>query len=227
MCEQYTQLPLVAEIKRCSRCGETKPFAAFHRHARSRDGYHSYCKHCSSAHAAAWYVDNIERVHAKESVYRAANRDKARARSVARSVAKKEAIAAQQAAWYAKNKERVSVRGAAYYAANKEKVAARTATWRAANPHKTRAKSSRYRARKRGVPVLTFTAAQWQELIDEYLGRCAYCGCKPDVLTQDHVIPLSRGGNHTKENIVPACVSCNSSKRAKLLSEWKRPIKES
>lgn len=38
-------------------------------------------------------------------------------------------------------------------------------------------------------------------------------------LTMDHVIPLSRGGDHSIDNIVPSCFSCNASKGNKLLSE--------
>ncbi len=32
-------------------------------------------------------------------------------------------------------------------------------------------------------------------------------GCGADWLTQDHITPLSEGGNHTLSNIVPACLS--------------------
>ncbi len=47
--------------------------------------------------------------------------------------------------------------------------------------------------------------------------RCAYCGMKAD--TVDHVIPRSRGGDHSWENCVAACSSCNHRKADKLLSE--------
>lgn len=30
----------------------------------------------------------------------------------------------------------------------------------------------------------------------------------------DHVIPLSRGGPHTADNLVPSCISCNRAKHA-------------
>ncbi|MDB4875733.1 MAG: hypothetical protein JWM41_2179 [Gemmatimonadetes bacterium] len=36
----------------------------------------------------------------------------------------------------------------------------------------------------------------------------------------DHVIPISRGGSHTRENVVPACRSCNSKKGDLMLLEW-------
>ncbi|MFN8509006.1 MAG: HNH endonuclease [Deinococcaceae bacterium] len=40
---------------------------------------------------------------------------------------------------------------------------------------------------------------------------CQYCGKKTD-LTLDHVVPRSRGGPHTWENVVTACRSCNQRK---------------
>lgn len=44
--------------------------------------------------------------------------------------------------------------------------------------------------------------------------RCQYCGEKfaSEQLTFDHVIPRSRGGTTTWENIVAACEQCNSRK---------------
>lgn len=40
---------------------------------------------------------------------------------------------------------------------------------------------------------------------------CQYCGNNKN-LTLDHVIPRSRGGQHTWNNVVAACERCNSSK---------------
>jgi 5-methylcytosine-specific restriction endonuclease McrA len=50
---------------------------------------------------------------------------------------------------------------------------------------------------------------------------CQYCGCVPpkDELTIDHVIPRSRGGKSTWENVVLACMKCNTRKGNRLLSE--------
>ena len=41
---------------------------------------------------------------------------------------------------------------------------------------------------------------------------CQYCGSTKSGLTVDHVIPRSRGGTSTWENIVAACASCNRKK---------------
>lgn len=48
--------------------------------------------------------------------------------------------------------------------------------------------------------------------------ECQYCGSKKD-LTLDHVIPRSRGGQDTWENLVSCCTKCNLKKGNQLLSE--------
>ncbi|MEO0679383.1 MAG: HNH endonuclease, partial [Pseudomonadota bacterium] len=51
-------------------------------------------------------------------------------------------------------------------------------------------------------------------LRDEF--TCQYCGAKGD-LTFDHVIPRSRGGRTTWENVVASCGPCNLRKGSRLL----------
>lgn len=53
-------------------------------------------------------------------------------------------------------------------------------------------------------------------------GICHYCRrrFKPADLTMDHVIPLARGGESTKENIVPCCRDCNAKKRYLMPAEF-------
>ncbi|MBF2067894.1 MAG: HNH endonuclease [Calothrix sp. C42_A2020_038] len=47
---------------------------------------------------------------------------------------------------------------------------------------------------------------------------CQYCGSSKH-LTLDHVIPRSRHGSHTWDNVVTACERCNSKKGDKMPSE--------
>ena len=54
--------------------------------------------------------------------------------------------------------------------------------------------------------------------------QCQYCGARED-LTFDHVIPRSKGGRTTWENVVAACSPCNLRKGNRLPSEirmWPR-----
>ena len=48
---------------------------------------------------------------------------------------------------------------------------------------------------------------------------CSYCGGEQS-LSADHLIPSSRGGLNTGDNLVWACRSCNSSKGARDFLEW-------
>jgi 5-methylcytosine-specific restriction endonuclease McrA len=41
---------------------------------------------------------------------------------------------------------------------------------------------------------------------------CQYCGKETKQLTLDHILPRYRGGEHTWENVVGACVPCNRRK---------------
>ncbi|HET7237232.1 MAG TPA: HNH endonuclease [Actinomycetota bacterium] len=46
---------------------------------------------------------------------------------------------------------------------------------------------------------------------------CQYCGAAAENL--DHVIPRSRGGGHTWDNVVAACRRCNTRKENRLIED--------
>ena len=66
---------------------------------------------------------------------------------------------------------------------------------------------------------------EWLEIQAAWHDRCAYCGVHaPGELTMDHVIPVSRGGDSSVENITPACGkrhnNCNARKAARTGMEF-------
>ncbi len=80
-----------------------------------------------------------------------------------------------------------------------------------------------YRAR-RDEAVGTFT---WQEFFEKCTAqdwKCTYCGLEKP-LTVDHMIPLSKGGSNSIDNITPACLTCNCSKGDKTYDEYIDRIK--
>lgn len=103
----------------------------------------------------------------------------------------------------------------------REAMRQRSAEWRKKNRHRASEARHRRRIRLREHGVFEFTERDWNRLVARYRGCCAYCGEKCGRLQREHVIPVSRGGRHSAGNILPACQSCNSSKKAKLLSEWR------
>ena len=72
----------------------------------------------------------------------------------------------------------------------------------------------------RNGDVRTVTDRDWRRLCARYNNCCAYCGeAKP--LAMDHIVPVTRGGRHAIGNLLPACRSCNSRKRTRLIVEWR------
>lgn len=92
------------------------------------------------------------------------------------------------------------------------------------NPEAYRIKVRSYvkarKARKKGAVICDFTHKQWETMKEHHNFQCFYCKETPEQLTQDHMIPLSRGGAHTEANIVPACMICNTRKGARTTEEF-------
>lgn len=80
-----------------------------------------------------------------------------------------------------------------------------------------REKRKQYREqRQRGVDRVPLEGQEI--LLEDFDNKCAYCGGPTE--TWDHIVPVSRGGKTTPGNVVPACLSCNSSKSNKDVFEW-------
>lgn len=103
-----------------------------------------------------------------------------------------------------------------------EKLSLANSAYKKSHPEKVRQWNEKRRALQYDkTPIAELlTEAQWRDILDQYRHRCAYCGKKSERLTMDHVIPLSKGGKHSANNVVPACQHCNSSKGAKTPEEW-------
>ncbi len=63
------------------------------------------------------------------------------------------------------------------------------------------------------------TLGEWEDLKAQYNWTCPSCRkSEPEIkLTEDHIIPLSKGGSCNIENIQPLCHSCNCKKHTKII----------
>ena len=141
--------------------------------------------------------------------------------------------------WHIRNRERRLEAAKKWYKENKEHIRERTKKFREENWDIFLEHNRMYRKTEMGKAYVqrsgiarrtrmngainTLTAEEWKDILKQYDYKCAYCGKSildlPDGLVRDHVIPISRGGDNTKENVVLACRSCNASKGVRLVSE--------
>lgn len=146
--------------------------------------------------SAKYRLKHREQIAAYRATYRATHQDERR-----------QAKAQDRA----NHPERVKDAAARWYKRHREEVKAYCKAYRQTHKAERAVSKTRRRAIRHGLPA-TLTAEQWQAIKRLYKHRCAYCDTRGVKLTQDHVIPLSKGGGTIALNIVPACGSCNSKK---------------
>lgn len=118
----------------------------------------------------------------------------------------------------------------AYRAANPERLAewakspqrlAKSSEWRRKPEVKLQMLINQHAqlARDHGV-FSDFTVQDWLDLLEEFDHACAYCHKRDTRMEIEHMTPLSRGGANHRDNVVPACRSCNSRKSSRTLLEF-------
>lgn len=193
------------ETKVCYSCKRSLPATTeyFSKHSKERDGLRGQCKECKAKEAKRYRAEHREQRLAYNKQY------KTNHPGFIRMVKRRR---------YQKCREVISEQGKRYYQKNREIILAKTKEYRQENPEMIRLQSHRREARKRDLPH-TLTVKQWREIKSIFNNSCAYCGEKKP-LTQDHFFPLSKGGEYTRNNIIPACKTCNSSKNANEPFSW-------
>ena len=91
--------------------------------------------------------------------------------------------------------------------------------WKRNNKDKVNFHTRNRRYRLKGASG-SHTFQQWEDLKEKYDHTCVCCKLQEPyiVLTEDHIMPISRGGTNYIDNIQPLCVSCNSIKYTKILN---------
>jgi 5-methylcytosine-specific restriction endonuclease McrA len=216
-------------VKACSKCGLLLPLSEFSPDKRTALGVGSQCKRCNrermreygkkrkaerAAYNNAYRQANREKLLASNKAWRKANAEVIKAARRAKYPTIRDQAIAYQISYRETHREYINARGRRWYRNNVAHVREYGRYWRKKNPDKFMAHIKQRRALKCGAREGGLTAEQWRRIKEAYGHRCVYC-CKPfQRLTQDHVIPLSKGGSHTKDNVVPACTRCNCKKWA-------------
>lgn len=210
------------EIRKCKRCGKTKPIGSFPKRY-NRPGLREWT--CCMCKKRGWITADPERAKAKKHV----EGMRRRARSKGMTVDEYDALMAAKHGPKADGRIRIDGVLMKKFPANRTKCPVlrfnphldylvnrdhhleRSRIWSKLNPGKALIKKQRRRFRLAGV-TNSLTDYQWQIIQERFDHRCAYCGRRVK-LTMDHVTPISKGGSHTVQNVVPACISCNCRKR--------------
>lgn len=116
-----------------------------------------------------------------------------------------------------------------FYARNAESQKIRSTQWRSENRDAVRKHRMDSHYRNYDSDILRMNARRAKVkaflVIDKDAKRimsqpCVECGVAEN-LHLDHIIPLSRGGQHAVGNLQMLCASCNLSKNNKTMIEWR------
>ena len=125
---------------------------------------------------------------------------------------------ASSARYYEKHKERSYAAARKWVSENPERRKASLAKYHAAHPEVARENRRRRRARLRGAVTEVFSDA---EIFERDGWVCGICGQSidpnlryPDPASPslDHIVPLSRDGDHTRTNVQASHLGCNRRK---------------
>ena len=207
----------------CTKCGEQRNEGDFYKrpdgrlrrpckscHHQSRRQYQSKHRERSRQWRAAhremrreynrqWYEANAERERAHQRRWRAANREAVREQQRQYRVVHREARREYHGRWYKANAE-----------AKREAVR----QWHKAHPEQSREQGALRRARKKNAPFIERIGRAYVFQRDR--GRCHICGKKVDPKDWhlDHLVSLSRSGDHSYRNVAVSHPECNLKKGA-------------
>lgn len=134
-------------------------------------------------------------------------------------------IAQYQKSYRQENKDSIRQSKHDWKKRNKSKVKLSRKRYQSNNKLTRNINLIRYRSRKRSVSHIPYDKAQVTALFEKCDNKCVYCYknfnfSEKGTRQLDHFLPISKGGHDALYNLLPACISCNSSKRDNNPHEW-------
>jgi 5-methylcytosine-specific restriction endonuclease McrA len=193
-------------MRKCTRCGEIKPEAEFHRQGKrnGKQRRRSDCRDCCNAAQRTPHGKQARR----ERTRRWAERNPR-----------------YQKDWYQRNRARVLAKVHAYQEADPARYRRQQVESRARHPKTQVRIQAGYRARKRGAFIEDVDPAVVYQM---HGGMCGICKeFINDDFEVDHVVPLGREGVHGYVNVQPAHMRCNRVKHDHLETELSDELRAS
>ena len=154
-------------------------------------------------------IKNREQIKASRKRYHAENREQ---------------IAERYKQYYAENQDRRQEYAKQYHIENRDGLAVKQKQYRKDHSEEISRKNAKRRAIKSKATIgdhadIVAWEKQWRS---KKTVTCHWCSkrIKTADVHVDHVVPLSKGGAHSVENLCVSCETCNLSKHAKLPDVW-------
>ncbi len=169
-------------MKTCTKCKVEKPEAEFHSDKTRTDGLFPHCRECNAVACRAYRARNLERLQQYDRD-RYHDDPARKADTIARTKRYREA-----------DPEKRKPSDRRYYEANKDRW---LDYW--------------HRRKARMANAEEIEKIDRGYIISRDRGICHLCGKQvpPDLIELDHLVPISKGGNHTKDNLRVSCRHCN------------------
>lgn len=189
------------ETKICTKCGRELPATEeyFYKKSAKKDGLKAYCKDCSKKYHKEWAKNHKDERKEYQTQYKKEWRSSEENKEYENKIRRQH---------YKTHKKEFAEYFKQKYIKEKQN----------GNYDKYVMNAQKRLAIKRKLKS-TLTLKQWKQIKIKFNNKCAYCG-EELPLQQEHFIPLSKGGEYTIHNIIPACRSCNCSKNNKDFFEW-------
>lgn len=172
-------------------------------------------------------LNNGEAIRQKDAVYRAAHRKTLSTQARERYHKDGELNRARKRLRYKANKAEMRAYQIAYlqkYYATKirPKALQRYKRYRTTHPEKASMDRVIRHARKSAVKVDSHATVFIRFVRSRKTIACYYCGTQTTGRKAhiDHIVALSKLGNHTSDNLCASCPTCNLSKNSRSLTEW-------
>jgi|SRR5579884_1269984 len=185
--------PPLPHSKICPRCNNEYPLEEFPLDRSKKDGHYCYCVLCTVEERRTYRATHQQELQAYEQRRKGDPKRRAQDNDYHR---RRSTLPEYQ-----------------------EKAKERQRRWTQANPEKLTEKSLRRRARLREARV---EKVDYRYIRQQSTGLCYICQqpILPHHRTEfDHIIPITRGGSHTMDNIALVHRTCNRRKKDFLLEE--------